>query len=328
MKDPYSFFADLLNRKISRKEFFKILLSGLAFFSLSGVFNKNVQAIPQSLTSAGRLKKKIKAEHDLIVSEGEDPYQATVKAVEAIGGIEKFVKKGDTVVVKPNIGWDRSPAQAGNTNPQVVAALVDLSFKAGAKKVNVFDVTCNDPRRCYANSGIELAAKERGANVYFAEEWNTVNAHFAHASPLEGWPVLKDALECDVFINVPVLKHHGLTRLTLSIKNLMGVCGGNRGIMHQGIGEKLVDLAGFINPELTVIDAHRVLLRNGPTGGNLADVEKLNKIIVSTDQLLADIYACDLMKVDPSHVPYVRVGIERNIGISDISKADILSIKA
>lgn len=316
---------DFFNKKVSRKNFLKLLLSSLAFFSLSGYSTGSVPAAASTFN--GRLKKNIKASHDLVEAEGEDPYLTTVKAVETIGGMEKFVKKNDVVVVKPNIGWDRTPAQAGNTNPQVVAALIDLSFKAGAKKVNIFDVTCNDPVRCYATSQIEKTAKEHGASVYFPEDWNTVKANFGHSSPLEGWPILKDAIECDVFINVPVLKHHSLTRLTLSMKNLMGVCGGNRGIIHQGIGEKLADLTGFINPELTVIDAYRVLLRHGPTGGDLSDVEKLNKVIVSTDPLLADIWACNLMKVGVSEVPYVRVAIERNFGISDPKKADILSIK-
>ena len=325
MMDIQALFRSLQDRKVSRGKFIKIILSSFALLYLSR-YSQASEASADKL-STGRPKKSIKADHDLVVASGEDPYRTTVKAVEAMGGMERFVKKGDVVLVKPNIGWDRSPEQAGNTNPEVVAALIDLSFKAGAKRVNVFDVTCNDARRCYANSGIEKTAKEHGAAVYFPDDWNTVKAHFAYPSPLEGWPILKDAVDCDVFINVPVLKHHGLTRLTLSMKNLMGVCGGNRGVIHQNIGEKVVDLTGFINPELTVIDAYRVLLRNGPTGGSLADVEKLNKVIVSTDPLLADIEACNLVSVDPSEVPYVRVAMERHSGISDIGKADRLDMK-
>lgn len=304
-----------------------MIMSGVALFSISKLFPEQV-ASAAAEKSSGRPKKTINALHDLVTATGEDPYRTTVQAVEAIGGMGLFVKKGDVVLIKPNMGWDRSPAQAGNTDPQVMAALIDMALKAGAKRVNIFDITCNDPQRCYANSGIETVAKEHGANVYFPDDWNAAKAHFNHASPLEGWPILKDALECDVFINVPVLKHHGLTRLTLSMKNLMGVCGGNRGIIHQNIGAKLVDLTSFINPELTVIDANRVLLRNGPTGGNLDDVKKLDTVIVSTDPLLADIAACKLMDVDPAQVPYVKTAIERNFGITDMSKADVIDIKA
>lgn len=319
-----SFFTSLFNRKVSRKEFLKIALSSFALWALPGA--SSVLAAATKKTS-GRLKKSITAAHDLVMAHGDDPYLATVKAVDALGGMGMFVKKNDVVVVKPNIGWDRSPEQAGNTNPLVVAALIDLAFKSGAKKVNVFDVTCNDAQRCYANSGIETVAKEHGANVYFPDDWNTVPAHFSFASPFEGWPILKDAVDCDVFINAPVLKHHSLTRLTLSMKNLMGVCGGRRGVIHQGIGEKLVDLTRFINPDLTVIDAYRVLVRNGPTGGNLADVETPKKIIASHDPLLADTFACKLMDVDPSQVPYIRVAKEMSLGIADMAKADILNIE-
>lgn len=324
MNTLHSYFTGLLDKKVSRKKFLKIIFSSFALFALSGFRPGRVRAADAK--SAGRPKRNIKADHDLVMASGEDPYQMTVKAVEAMGGMEKFVKKGDVVLVKPNIGWDRTPEQAGNTNPQVVAALVDMSFKAGAKRVNVFDITCNDARRCYVNSGIEKIAADHGAKVYHPEGWDTVKASFAYESPMEGWPILKDAIDCDVFINVPVLKHHALSRLTLSMKNLMGVCGGNRGVIHQNIGEKLVDLTGFMNPDLTVIDAYRILVRNGPTGGNLADVEMPKKIIVSTDPTLADIVACGVARVEPSDVPYVKSAIRRNFGITDPSAADIVNI--
>lgn len=322
MKNIYSYLTSIWDKKVSRKKFLKIFLSSAAFLLLP--FSHQAPAIPAQ--SNGRHKKNVKTDHDLVIASGDDPYQMTVKAVGAIGGMDRFVKKGDVVLIKPNIGWDRSTEQAGNTNPQVVAALVDLSFKSGAKRVNVFDITCNDARRCYANSGIEKAAAGRGATVYYPDDWDTVKASFGHKSPMEGWPILKDAIGCDVLINVPVLKHHGLTRLTLSMKNLMGVCGGNRGLIHQNIGEKLVDLTGFMNPDLTVIDAYRILVRNGPSGGSLDDVEMVKKIIVAVDPTLADIVACGIAGVEPSSVPYVQSAIRRNFGITDPAKADILKI--
>jgi uncharacterized protein (DUF362 family) len=252
----------------------------------------------------------------------------TVKAVKALGGMEKFVGKNSVVVIKPNIGWDRSPQQAGNTNPQVIAALIDLSYQAGAGKVKIFDIPCNEARRCYASSGIEKAAREKGAHVYFADEWNVIKARFDFESPMEDWPVLKDAVECDTFINVPILKHHGLTNLTISMKNLMGVCGGNRGLIHRDIGRKLVDLTYFINPDLTVIDAFRVLARNGPTGGDLNDVVDLRTIVAGCDPTLADIYAARLMGLDPLSVPNIQNAVERGIGNADIDAARIAELKA
>lgn len=270
----------------------------------------------------------IVADHDLVVAKGEDSYKNTVTAIEALGGMGRFVKKGSVVVVKPNMAWDRNPAQAANTDPQVVAALVELCYKAGAERVNVFDVPCNDDKRVYENSGIQKAAKEKGAHVYFADHWNVVKAKFPYPSPMEKWPILRDAVKCDTFINVPVLKHHRLTNLTLSMKNLMGVCSGTRGLIHVDIARKLVDLTDFIHPDLTVIDATRVLVRNGPSGGNLEDVVGLNTVVASGDPTLADMYACHLVEKDPMSVSYIKEAVRRKFGKTDLSKADIKIIKS
>jgi uncharacterized protein (DUF362 family) len=310
-----------LRRQISRRRFLQMVLSGLLLFVAENKFLK--LAFAKTGESAGRPKRNIKGDYDLAVAEGNDSYQNTVKVIEALGGMERFVAKGSTVVVKPNMAWDRSPEQAANTDPRVVAALVELCYKAGAKRVNVFDVTCNDARRAYENSGIEKAAKEKGAYVYFADNWNVLKARFSGKSPMEDWPILRDAIVCDTFINVPVLKHHGLTGMTLSMKNLMGVCSGSRGLMHAGIGPKLVDLTGFISPELTVIDATRYLTKNGPTGGNVADVVTLNKVFAATDPTLADAYACSLAGKDPMSIPYLQEAAARSFGQWDITKANI-----
>jgi len=319
-------FSGLFKRKISRKGFVKLCGIGIGGLALNSALFKFV--FGQGDSSAGRTGKRVKGMHDLVVAKGQDPYAMTVKAIEALGGIERFVKKNSTVLIKPNIGWDRSPEQAGNTNPYVVGALVDMCFKAGAKRVNVFDNTCNDQKRCYANSGIEKIAREKGANVYFPDDWNIIKAKFSYASPMEGWPVYRDAMECDTFINVPVLKHHGLTGLTLSMKNLMGICSGNRGMMHFDIGTKLAHLTDFIKPDLTIIDAYRALKRNGPTGGNLEDVIDMKTLIAGTDPVLCDSYAAKLMDKDPMSISYISQGAKLNLGNADITKADILEVAA
>ncbi|MCX5708781.1 MAG: DUF362 domain-containing protein [Candidatus Omnitrophica bacterium] len=238
----------------------------------------------------------------------------------------KFVKPGATVVVKPNIGWDRAVEYGANTNPEVVGAIVELCFAAGAKRVNVFDITCNASQRCYENSGIKKAAEAKGAKVYFADNWNVVKAHFSSPSSMENWPVFRDALECDTFINVPVLKHHGSTRLTLGMKNLMGVCSGNRSLMHIDLGTKNMEMAGFIVPELTVIDSYRYLKRHGPSGGDLNDVELRKTVIASADYLLADVYACRFVDVDPNAVSYVAKAIERGLCSPNLAGKDIVEL--
>ena len=319
-------FETFLKTQISRRKFLKVILGGLLFLFAETTWLKT--AFAKREDSTGRPKKNIKGQHDLVVAEGTDPYKNTIAAIAALGGMQIFVKKGDTVVIKPNIGWDRTPEQAANTNPEVVAALTDLCFKAGAKRVNIFDVTCNDERRCYLNSGIQQAAKAKKANIYFPNHWNVLNARFKYKSKMEGWPVLRDAIECDTFINVPVLKHHGLTRLTLGMKNLMGVCSGVRGQIHLDIGQKLVEITDFIKPELTVIDATRFLTKNGPSGGNLNDVVPLNKVLAGTDPTLTDIYAAQLVKVNPMDVPYLKNAVEKGFGMTDPAKADIFRVTA
>ncbi|HOW59265.1 MAG TPA: DUF362 domain-containing protein [Candidatus Omnitrophota bacterium] len=316
---------NILKEQISRRTFLKIILSGLLILISQNAFLKWVFA--KQKPSGPRTKREVKTPYDLVAIEGKDPYQNTVRAVEALGGMSQFVRKGDIVVVKPNMAWDRTPEQAANTEPQVVAALVALAYQAGAKRVNVFDVACNDEKMVYERSGIRKAALEKGALVYFPNHWDIVKARFPYKSPMENWPILRDAIDCDVFINVPVVKHHRLATLTLSMKNLMGVCSGVRGLMHIDIGEKLVDLTDYIKPELTVMDATRVLLRNGPSGGNVEDVAVLNKVFASTDYVLADAYGAALMKQDPMSISYIRIATERNLGLSDLSKANIFEKK-
>jgi uncharacterized protein (DUF362 family) len=315
----------LLRRQISRGTFLKVCLGWLLVLLTENNFLK--MAFAEVAESGPRTKASITTLQDLVVATGPDPYKNTFAVIEALGGMDKFVKKGSVVVVKPNIGWDRTPEQAANTNPAVVAALVELSYKAGAKRVNVFDVPCNDARRCYENSGIQQAAKDKGAQVYFADSWNVVKARFPYASPMEGWTILRDAVVCDTLINVPVLKHHGLTGLTLSMKNLMGVCTGMRGLIHINIGEKLVDLTDFIKPELTVIDATRVLMRNGPTGGDLEDVVRRDTVFASPDPVLADAFACQFVDRDPLSVTYLQQAAKRKLGQIDVSQARIQTIK-
>jgi len=321
-----SILGRIAYKGISRKEFLKLCWMGIGSLALNSIFFK--LAFSEDKVSNGRVSRKIKGIHDLVVAKGEDPYVITVKAVEDMGGMERFVKKNGIVLIKPNITWDRTPEQAANTNPYVVAALIDMCFNAGAKRVNIFDKSCNDPKRCYENSGIQKIAKEKGANIYFPDDWNIVKARFSYKSPMEGWSIYRDALECDTFINVPVLKHHGLTGLTLSMKNLMGICSGNRALIHFDIGRKLAHLTDFIKPDLNVIDAYRVLARNGPTGGDPADVINMKTVIAGTDPVLCDSYAARLMEKDPLSISYISEGVRLGIGSADIPKADVLTIIA
>ncbi len=316
--------AQLWNKSVSRRSFLKLLGVGAGVLFTQHLSKK--AWAKNTTTLAPRTARTVSTDCHLAVATGEDPAALTRKAVETLGGIAKFVKSGDIVVVKPNIGWDRTPEQAGNTHPEVVGALVRLCREAGAKTVKVFDNTCNDARRTYANSGIYDAVKKAGGLIFYVSDWKFYPGQFPEKSAMSDWPIFRDAVECDTFINVPVAKHHALTGLTLSMKNLMGVCGGSRGQMHWNMDQKLAELTAFIKPNLTVIDATRVLLRHGPTGGNLDDVKKLNTVIAGTDPVLADAYAATLMERKPEDIGHIRAAADMNLGSLDLKRATIRKV--
>ncbi len=261
------------------------------------------------------------------VAKGKDYAALVTKVLLPLGGIAAFVKSGDRVVVKPNIGWDRKPEQAANTHPEVVKALVKLCLDAGAKQVKVFDRTCNNAKMCYANSGIQQAVeslKSDRATCEFVDDRKFMPVDIEGAKAVNRWDFYKDAVDTDVYINVPIAKHHGLAKLTLGLKNVMGVIGGNRGKIHQEIGQKLADLNRVVGTKLTLIDATRILLRHGPQGGNLEDVKVLDTLIASTDPIAADAYATTLFGLKPDAISSTVAGHESGLGEMDLSKVKIV----
>ncbi len=241
----------------------------------------------------------------------------TRKAVEAVGGISKFVKEGDVVWVKPNIGWNKQPRYAANTNPDVVATLVEMCLEAGAREVVVSDRTCNKQELTFANSGIEDAAKKAGATVFFLDPRKLRVKQPIDGKVLDEWEVYPDVLEADVFINVPITKHHGLSTVTLSMKNLMGIIGGARNRYHQDIDNTLADLASFAKPNLIVTDAVRVLMDHGPIGGNLSDVKQRNVVMAGTDPVAMDAFATTLLNRDPKEIGHIKEAEQRGLGTMD-----------
>jgi uncharacterized protein (DUF362 family) len=248
-----------------------------------------------------------------IAKTGTDPATLTRNAVEALGGMARFISRGDVVTIKPNVGWDRTPVHAANTNPQVVAELVRMVFDAGAKRVTVTDASCNEPNRCFQRSGIWKASYDAGAEVVIPAE-HRFRSMRLRGEVLDEWPVYRPLVDADKVINVPVAKHHNLAKFTAAMKNWYGVLGGRRNRLHQNIDVSIADLATFMQPTLTVIDATRVLLRNGPQGGNIADAQDMHTVIASVDQVAADAYACGLIGVKREELPYLKMGHERQLG--------------
>jgi len=260
------------------------------------------------------------------VAEGGNPGQITRNAINALGGMKRFVKPGNTVVVKPNMGWDRTPELAANTNPLVVRAVVQECLQAGAKKVKVFDRTCNDERRCYKNSGIEDALKGlKGVEVKYLEEERYKKVTL-NGKALQEWDLYGEAVAADVYINVPVLKHHGLSKLTIGMKNVMGIMGGNRGSIHKNIDVALADINAVFKTHLVIVDATRILTAHGPQGGDLKDVKILNKVIASTDIVAADAYATTLFGLKPEEIAVTVEAHRRGLGEMKVERMKILKV--
>ncbi len=256
-------------------------------------------------------------------------YAALVReAIDLLGSMGSFVKPGDKVVVKPNIGWDRRPEQGANTHPEVASALVELALDAGADEVKVFDYTCNEKRRCYNNSGMTEAIKSIGskkARLVHIDQRKFVPVKIAKGQSLKEWDIYKDALTADCYINVPVAKHHGLSRLSLGLKNSMGVIGGRRGALHHDLGQNLADLATVLRPQLTIVDATRILTDNGPQGGSLKDVKVLDTLIGSVDPVAADAVATTLFGLDPKAISSTVAAHRMGLGQMDPARMNLLT---
>ncbi len=264
---------------------------------------------------------------DLVAVKGGEPDVMLDKALDAMGGIKSFVKKGQKVVIKPNIGWDVDPERAGNTNPLLVGRLIEQCYNAGAKEVYVFDHTCDDWKRCYSTSGIERIVKEKKGIMVPA---NTEN--YYHKVEINNGKRLKDAelheliLSSDVFINVPVLKNHSSSKLSISMKNLMGIVW-DRGYWHKNdLHQCMADLTTAYKPTINIVDAYNVMMRNGPRGVSKADVVQMKSLLISKDIVAADAAAAKLFGMEPASVNHIKYGAEMHVGNIDLSKLNIKRI--
>ena len=271
-------------------------------------------SLPPLIMGHPLIKEQSPATAPLVaIVQGDSPSELVTTAINALGGMSQFISRGDIVVVKPNIGWDRTPQQAACTNPEVVATVVKLCLEAGAKEVKVLDNPCNPARRTYARSGIASAAKAAGAKVSFP------NPHRLKKIPLHGdwlkeWEVYTDFIEADKLINVPVAKHHSLSRVTLGMKNWLGALGGNRNQLHQKLDYAMVDLASFFKPALSILDAYRLLRRNGPQGGRLSDVKLVKTLIASQDYTAVDALGASLFEIPPEELTFLRLAHQKGRG--------------
>lgn len=314
-----------MNTKISRRTFLKTGIAvGTGIYGLSylGSINKRT---PIKKLKEHHLKPGLVVVHGTVSDSTDESLtikEMVRRAVNALGGMDKLVSKGDRVIIKPNIAWNQRPEFAANTNPYVVAALVELCREAGASRVKVMDHTCSaNPETSYNASGIATTARQAGAEVVYVNKNRFIDFTIPDSKVLKSWPFYEEmvsANEVDVLINVPIAKQHGTSRLSMGLKNVFGMIGGDRGSLHTDIHPKIADLNKFLKIDLTVLDAFRILKNHGPTGGRLDDVdnsaERARRIIVSTDLVAADAYGATLFGMQPTDVGYIRESHEQGLG--------------
>ena len=280
----------------------------------SGTFRKAQSPKPDFEVAVDPLLPKV------VMVQNADHAEALRTALDAIGGIRRFIKKGEKVLLKPNVAWDRTPEQAVNTNPILVGEMVRQCRKAGASEVLVTDYGTQSARRTFLRSGILAATAENGGRLLWMSDHDFLEDDLK-GKFITTWPVMKYVFEVDRLINMPIAKHHGLVYGTASMKNFFGAIGGNRDPLHRQIDQAIVDLAAYFRPTLTVIDVTRVLMRNGPSGGSLEDVENFDSVICATDQVAGDSRACEFLGTTGSKIGHVVLAARQGLGEIDYRTA-------
>jgi uncharacterized protein (DUF362 family) len=346
-------------KKMNRREFLAATLAGLSALALEPLLSA-CQSPPTPTTSPGlspqttsapatpQLSTALPTEADLqseeitqpahelspgnnlphlAVARGAEPEELVQRAIGALGGMKAFVYPGSQVLIKPNICVAyHNYEYAATTNPWVVGALVRLAVEAGAKRVQVFDFPFGgSAEEAYTRSGIKEQVEAAGGEMVKLANFKFVQTSIPGGLDLQEADIYNDVLNADVLIDVPIAKHHGLARLTLGMKNLMGTIK-NRQAIHANLGQRLADLTSCLRPQLTVIDAVRILTDHGPTGGSLDDVKQLDTIIASADIVAADSYAAGLFGLKPDDLAYIRAGAAMGLGRSDLQNLRIEEI--
>lgn len=310
---------------ITRRDFLRQLALGLSTLAggslLSACGGKEASASTVPPLAPPRMYP------DLVVARGGEPEQLVRLALAALGGMERFVHRGNDVIIKPNICVSYHTYEyAATTNPWVVAELVKLCWEAGARRVRVMDSPFGGTaEEAYVRSGIQDQVQAAGGEMELMSSFKYVSIRIPSGVDLRRCDVYDDVLKADVLINVPIAKHHSLGVLTLGMKNLMGVIR-DRPSLHRNLGQRLADLNSRIRPTLTVIDAVRILVAHGPTGGNLDDVRKLDTVIASPDIVAADSYAATLFGMQPNDLAYIRAAAGMGLGRSDLGSLKIEEI--
>jgi len=262
--------------------------------------------------------------YDLVAVRNGQPVEMYRRAMEEMGGMEKYVQPGQTVALKPNASWDVPPERAANTNPELMTAIVEDCFEAGARRVLVFDNTCDNWERSYANSGVAEAVEKAGGQMLHAHlERYYKEVDIPGAKRLNKAKVYERLINSDVFINIPVMKHHASTTITIAMKNLMGVVWDRRFWHRNDLHQCIADFCLYRKPDLNIVDAYLVMTQNGPRGTSAADLTRMQSLLVSSDIVAVDAAGALMMDHQPDQISHLRIGAEMGIGEIDLGKLNI-----
>lgn len=309
---------------MKRRDFFK----SATLVGLATIFKPKALA---SITTSGEMA--VQTSPDMIAVMGGEPGAMLIRAMKELGGIGNYVKKGQKVVIKPNIGWDKRPELAANTNPELISTLIKLCKSAGASEIIVFDHTCQNWQKCYENSGISKAVADAGGKIVPGNDESYYReVDIPQGVNLKKTKIHKAILDCDVWFNVPILKHHGGAKNTISMKNLMGIVW-DRGFFHShDLHQCIADIATFHKkPALNIVDAYRILKSNGPQGKSESDVVLLKSLIISPDYVAVDTASMKMFsQVVPTEmkdVRYIDLAEKLKVGTQHIEKLNVKRIK-
>ncbi len=297
-------------KRVRRREFIKTTL-----FAFAGMFMGRM-FFPVKRLFAGR--KLSGEDRSISVIRGKKIDRTTIERMvkrgfESLGGIKRFIKPGMKVVIKPNIGWNSTPEQAHNTNPDLVETVARICVEAGAR-VKIFDRSVQTPQLCYRRSGILAAAKNAGATIEYMDERKYRKVSVKNGLAQSSLEVYGEILDADFVINMPIAKDHSASTLTLAMKNLMGVLGGRRGWFHLSLHKSIVDFNKAIPQHLVILDALRILTDHGPSSGTGADVKEIRTIVMGTNPVTVDGYAAGFFNISPKRIDYLRMAAGEGMG--------------
>jgi uncharacterized protein (DUF362 family) len=314
---------------MDRREFLKTLAAAGALVTVksSGMMDVMASTVPSGSQAAAADNADLAA-----VMNGE-PAQMLEAAMKELGGIERFIKKGDKIVIKPNIGWDRTPELAGNTNPDLISALIKMCQDAGAAEIKVFDHTCDNWSRCYDHSGIEAAVKKAGATMVYGHEQSSYEkVEIPNGKTLKNAQVHKAIIECDKWINVPVLKNHGGALMTCAMKNHMGIVWDRRAFHSRGLHQCIADICTYKPAVLHIVDAYRTVATNGPQGRSANDVVLTKALFASPDIVAVDTAAGKFFtginkNIKFEDIEHIPDGQKLGLGTMDLESINVKRIK-